>query len=90
MADGTVALVATHWEPVELPAFFTSKEPRLVGALTHGDSEDGHDMVAAAQVLADLPEVPAAMITHRLPLDQVLEGIGVVSRGEGIKVTIEP
>jgi L-iditol 2-dehydrogenase len=30
------------------------------------------------------------LITHRLPLDQVIDGIGVVSRGEGIKVTIEP
>ena len=30
------------------------------------------------------------LITHRLPLEQTLDGIGIVSRGEGIKVTIEP
>ena len=30
------------------------------------------------------------LITHRLPLDQVLEGIEIVARGEAIKVTIEP
>jgi L-iditol 2-dehydrogenase len=35
--------------------------------------------------------VPVAdLITHRLPLDQVLEGIEIVARGEAIKVTIEP
>jgi L-iditol 2-dehydrogenase len=35
--------------------------------------------------------VPVAdLITHRLPLDRVLEGIEIVARGEAIKVTIEP
>lgn len=35
--------------------------------------------------------VPVAdLITHRLPLDQVLEAFGIVARGEAIKVTIEP
>jgi L-iditol 2-dehydrogenase len=30
------------------------------------------------------------LITHRLPLDQAIEGFGIVARGEAIKVTIEP
>jgi L-iditol 2-dehydrogenase len=30
------------------------------------------------------------LITHRLPLDAVLDGIEIVARGEAIKVTIEP
>jgi L-iditol 2-dehydrogenase len=30
------------------------------------------------------------LITHRLPLERAIEGIGVVARGEAIKVTIEP
>ncbi len=35
--------------------------------------------------------VPVAdLITHRLPLDDVLEAIEIVARGDGIKVTIEP
>lgn len=35
--------------------------------------------------------VPVAdLITHKLPLDEVLEGIEIVARGEAIKVTIEP
>lgn len=35
--------------------------------------------------------VPVAdLITHRLPLERVLEGIEIVARGEAIKVTIEP
>jgi L-iditol 2-dehydrogenase len=36
-------------------------------------------------------EVPVAdLITHRLPLDDVLDAIEIVARGEAIKVTIEP
>lgn len=35
--------------------------------------------------------VPVAdLITHRLPLDQVLDAIEIVARGDAIKVTIEP
>lgn len=35
--------------------------------------------------------VPVAdLITHRLPLEQVLDAIEIVARGEAIKVTIEP
>jgi L-iditol 2-dehydrogenase len=31
----------------------------------------------------------ADLITHRLPLDGAIEGIHTVTRGEGIKVTVE-
>lgn len=35
--------------------------------------------------------VPVAdLITHRLPLERVLDGLALVERGEAIKVTIEP
>jgi L-iditol 2-dehydrogenase len=44
----------------------------------------------ALAMIADGSVPVADLITHRLPLDGVLDGIGVVSRGEGIKVTIEP
>jgi L-iditol 2-dehydrogenase len=32
----------------------------------------------------------ADLITHRLPLDDVLVGLEIVADGEAIKVTIEP
>ncbi|NMM16273.1 MAG: alcohol dehydrogenase catalytic domain-containing protein [Cellulomonas sp.] len=62
------------------------KELMIMGA--NGSSPD-HNKRALA-LIADGSVPVADLITHRLPLDQVLEGIGVVSRGEGIKVTIEP
>jgi L-iditol 2-dehydrogenase len=62
------------------------RELMIIGA--NGSSPDHNkralDLIATGAVpVADL-------ITHRLPLEQVLDGIGIVSRGEAIKVTIEP
>jgi 2-desacetyl-2-hydroxyethyl bacteriochlorophyllide A dehydrogenase len=89
---GTLALVASYWEPVTFPQFFSIKEPVIVGANMHGHGEEGRDMDAAAQVLADSPEVPAAMITHRFPLDRAAEAFDTAAdRAAGaIKVVLEP
>lgn len=62
------------------------RELTLVGA---NGSSPAHN--AAALDLVATGRVPVDdLITHRLPLDQVLEGIEIVARGEAIKVTIEP
>ena len=89
---GTVALVASYWEPVTFPQFFSIKEPVVVGSNMHGHDENGRDMDAAARVLADSPEVASAMITHRVPLDRAADAFTVAAdRGRGaIKVLLEP
>jgi L-iditol 2-dehydrogenase len=85
---GTVIFVSTHWDPVTFPQFFTMKEPTIVSGATHHDTE----MADAAQLLADLPEVPAALITHRLPLDRAADAFKLAAdRASGaIKVVLEP
>jgi threonine dehydrogenase-like Zn-dependent dehydrogenase len=89
---GTVALVASYWEPIEFPMFFTMKEPVVVGSNMHGHDETGRDMDVAAQLLADLPEVAPAIITHRFPLDRAADAFSVAAdRAAGaIKVLLEP
>ncbi len=62
------------------------RELMIMGA--NGSSPD-HNKRALAMI-ADGSVPVADLITHHLTLDEVLDGIGVVSRGEGIKVTIEP
>ena len=62
------------------------RELMIIGA--NGSSPE-HNKRALAKI-ADGSVPVLDLITHRLPLEQVLEGIGIVSRGEAIKVTIEP
>ena len=62
------------------------RELTIVGA---NGSSPAHNKQALALIASG--EVPVKdLITHRLPLEGVLDAIGIVSRGEGIKVTIEP
>jgi L-iditol 2-dehydrogenase len=62
------------------------RELTIVGA---NGSSPAHN--AAALNLIATGAVPVKdLITHRLPLDQAIDGFGIVARGEAIKVTIEP
>jgi L-iditol 2-dehydrogenase len=62
------------------------RELMIIGA---NGSSPAHNKQALAMI-ADGSVPVKDLITHRLPLEQVLDGIGIVSRGEAIKVTIEP
>jgi L-iditol 2-dehydrogenase len=62
------------------------RELTIVGA---NGSSPAHN--AEALRLIATGAVPVAdLITHRLPLDQAIDALGIVARGEAIKVTIEP
>jgi L-iditol 2-dehydrogenase len=62
------------------------RELTVVGA---NGSSPAHN-AQALELIASGAVPVADLITHRLPLDQVLEAFGVVARGEAIKVTVEP
>ncbi|MFF3439174.1 zinc-dependent dehydrogenase [Streptosporangium sp. NPDC002721] len=62
------------------------RELTIVGA---NGSSPAHN-AEALRLIADGAVPVADLITHRLPLAEVLEGIDIVSRGEAIKVTVEP
>ncbi|MEV4384103.1 zinc-dependent dehydrogenase, partial [Streptosporangium sp. NPDC049644] len=62
------------------------RELTIVGA---NGSSPAHN-ARALGLIADGSVPVSDLITHRLPLAEVLEGIDIVSRGEAIKVTIEP
>ena len=89
---GKLVLVSTAWEPMTFPAFFMNKEPTIYTATMHGEHSGGSDMADAASLLADLPQVAAAMITHRFPLSKAVAAFGVAAdRSAGaIKVVLQP
>jgi L-iditol 2-dehydrogenase len=62
------------------------RELMIIGA---NGSSPAHNKKALA-LIADGSVPVADLITHRLPLDQVLSAIDIVSKGDAIKVTVEP
>ena len=91
---GTVVIVSSQWQPIEFPMFFASKEPILVTSTMHGSGNGSAttDMQEAARLLADMPEVAPAMITHRFSLDDAAKAFACAAdRSAGaIKVALEP
>ena len=62
------------------------RELMIIGA---NGSSPAHNKKALS-LIADGSVPVADLITHRLPLAEVLDAIEIVSRGEAIKVTVEP
>ncbi len=90
---GKIVILGSYWEPVELPGIEISmKEVTLVPSSMYGRYGPTRDMDVAAAVLAQLPELPDAVITHRFPLDAPAEAFATAAnRASGaIKVVLEP
>jgi threonine dehydrogenase-like Zn-dependent dehydrogenase len=89
----TILLLATYWEGVTLPAFEVSmKALKIVASFMYDRSGLVRDVDIAAQLLAQRPELPGIMITHRLPLDAAAEAFAIAAdrRSGAIKVVLEP
>ncbi len=89
----TALLLATYWDGLHLPPLeFAMKELTLVAASAHGRGPTGRDVDGAAALLAARPEIAAAVVTHRFPLEAATEAFGVAAdrRAGAIKVMLEP
>jgi threonine dehydrogenase-like Zn-dependent dehydrogenase len=89
----TVLLLATYWDGVQLPAFEVFlKELKIYTSFMYHSKGLVRDVDIAAQLLAQRPELPEIMITHRLPLDAAVEAFAIAANRQSgaIKVTLEP
>ena len=90
---GTLLLLASYWEGMDMPGFaLCQKEVRVVPSMMYGRRSIGRDIDIAASVLAANPAIASTLITHRFPLDAVVEAFEMAaarSRG-AIKVVLEP
>jgi 2-desacetyl-2-hydroxyethyl bacteriochlorophyllide A dehydrogenase len=90
---GTVVVLGVHLGTVEIswsPLFH--REASIVPSLGYCRHNGTREMDAAAQMLADNPEIARALITHRFGLDDAAEAFRVAGdRSAGaIRVVIEP
>jgi len=89
---GAIGVLANFWDPVTIGMSLLMKEATLVPAFTYGHTHRGSEFEEAVRVLADAPDLPGAIITHRFPLDDAPEAFRVAAdRTSGaIKVVVDP
>lgn len=91
---GVIVAIATYWSPVTVGLGFTTKELRLRAAAGYGVHRHSGDreFVTAAALLAEVPDLGDALVTHRFGLDDAAEAFRVAGdRSSGaIKVQILP
>jgi len=90
---GTLLLLATYWEGVELPAVDVSmKCLTLMASFLYARQGLVRDVDMAAGLLAQRPDLPDIFITHRFPLDAAAEAFSVAAdrKAGAIKVVLAP
>jgi len=90
---GTLLLLASYWDGFEPPGMtLCMKEIHVVPSFMYARFEGGRDVEAAAALLAERPEIPETIITHRLPLEAAAEAFELARdrRSGSIKVVLEP
>jgi threonine dehydrogenase-like Zn-dependent dehydrogenase len=90
---GTVVMPGIYWDDVTIVGMpLGLKEIRLIPSMYYGHHHGVREIDLAAQILADLPDLPEAVITHRFPLERAPEAFAVAAdRSAGaVKVVIEP
>jgi threonine dehydrogenase-like Zn-dependent dehydrogenase len=89
---GTLAIVSTYWDPVQIGTDQLMKEARLVPGSMYGIFHGAREFDDAAAVLAAHPEIEQALVSHRFGLDDAPEAFRVAAdRSAGaIKVLLHP
>jgi 2-desacetyl-2-hydroxyethyl bacteriochlorophyllide A dehydrogenase len=89
---GTIALLGVHSDALDVPfSSLLTKEVTLVASMGYCGHAGRREMVLAAEMLANRPEIPDSLITHRFPLEDAAEAFRVAGdRSAGaIKVVVE-
>ena len=90
---GRIILLGVYHGLLPAPGTITVlKELSWIGSMAYGRHDGVREVDEGALMLAETPEIASTVITHRFPLDDVVEAFRVASdRSSGaIKVVLEP
>lgn len=90
---GRLLLLASYWDGLEIPGLrLCLKEIDVVPSSLYGRCKEGRDFDLAARILSENPEIPRAIITHRLPLEAAEEAFRIAAdrKSGAIKVVLQP
>ena len=90
---GSMGLVSTTWEPIPISFLnLQMREITIVPAFVYGEAHGQREFDAAATIAAGIPDLAAALITHRFGLDEAPRAFEVATdRAHGaIKVVLHP
>ena len=89
---GTVSILGTFWNPVELGLAFQMKELTLLPSFTYGHHHGAGEFAEAARILRSRPDLADALNTHHFPLDDAAEAFRVAAdpTDGAIKVVVHP
>lgn len=89
--QGRICLAGTLWQPMTVGMALGSREATIVTSYGYGGTGLNHEFTNAARIVAETPELPPAMVTHRFPLDAGPEAFDVAAdRAAGaIKVVFD-
>jgi threonine dehydrogenase-like Zn-dependent dehydrogenase len=91
--NGSLLLLSTAWQELRMPGLpLTVKELAIVVSTMYGRTPVGRDIEGAAALLAARPEIAAALITHRFPLEAAAQAFATARdrQAGAIKVVLEP
>lgn len=89
---GRVSILGVFTGPVSVNATLAVlKEVTLLGGITYGRPGSRSDFEVAIEIAAGQPEELRRLITHRIPLDDIQQGLAIAAdkSQRSIKVTVE-
>jgi threonine dehydrogenase-like Zn-dependent dehydrogenase len=88
---GRIGMVGSFWDPTTLNPAFCMKEIELIASATYVCKAPDRNFEEAGRMLAERPELPELLVTHRFPLDAVDEAFAAAAdRAAGaIKVVFD-